>query len=95
MEKVVKGLGINFKSSKEYEPCKEVMPSRKLNYNVVCKTKCNVKQKKNNLLSSLLFSCPGDLQRKLIMFDCSPDIIAAIIATLCKVFPSVMTTILT
>ncbi|KAM7435860.1 Condensin-2 complex subunit D3 [Porites harrisoni] len=26
----------------------------------------------------------GDLQRKLIMFDCSPDVIAAIIATLCK-----------
>lgn len=42
MEKVMKGLGINLKSSKEYEPCKEVMPSRKLNYNVVCKTKCNV-----------------------------------------------------
>ena len=89
MEKVMKGLGINFKSSKEYEPCKEVTPSRKLNYNVVCKTK------KINLLSSLLFFCPGDLQRKLIMFDCSPDVIAAIIATLCKVFPSVMTTILT
>lgn len=91
----MKGLGINFKSSKEYEPCKEVTPSRKLNYNVVWKTKCNVKQKKINLLSSFLFSCPGDLQRKLIMFDCSPDVIAAVIATLCKVFPSVMTTILT
>ena len=45
-KKVMKGLGINLKSSKEYEPCKEVMPSRKLNYNVVCKTKCNVKPKK-------------------------------------------------
>ena len=42
MEKVMKGLGINLMSSKEYEPCKEVMPSRKLNYNVVCKTKRNL-----------------------------------------------------
>lgn len=56
MEKVMKGLGINFKSSKEYEPCKEVTPSRKLNYNVVCKTKCNVKQKKSIYYHHFYFS---------------------------------------
>ena len=56
MEKVMKGLGINFKSSKEYEPCKEVTPSRKLNYNVVCKTECNVKQKKSIYYHHFYFS---------------------------------------
>ena len=57
----MKGLGINLMSSKEYEPCKEVMPSRKLNYNVVCKTKrnlmlCNVKQKKSIYYHHFYFS---------------------------------------
>ena len=34
----------------------------------------------------IFLSYSGDLQRKLITFDSSPDVIAAIIATLCKVF---------
>ena len=39
----------------------------------------------NNCLY-IFFSWSGDLQRKLITFDCPPDVIASIIATLCKVF---------